>query len=93
VLNFWVTLFFALGIIMLCVTGPMMWWRRRPRGGGLSAPRGKLAIRQSWWVAPLLIVLGVFLPLFGASLLLVLLLDQFVLRRIPRLRSAFAVTD
>ena len=93
VLNFWVTLFFALGIIALCVTGPMMWWRRRPSGGGLSAPRGKLAIRQSWWVAPLLIALGLFLPLFGASLLLVLLLDQFVLRRVPRLRSTFAVTD
>jgi uncharacterized iron-regulated membrane protein len=40
----------------------------------------------------LLIALGAFLPLFGASLLIVLLLDQLLLRRISRLRSGFAVT-
>jgi uncharacterized iron-regulated membrane protein len=92
VLNFWISLIFCLGVIALCVTGPWMWWRRRPAGRGLSAPRGKLPIRQTWWVVLLLIALGVFLPLFGASLLIVLLLDQLLLRRITRLRSAFAVT-
>ncbi len=32
-----------------------------------------------------LVVLGVLLPFFGVSLLLVLALDQLVLRRVPRL--------
>jgi uncharacterized iron-regulated membrane protein len=92
VLNFWVSLAFCAGIITLCVTGPMMWWRRRPSGSGMSAPRGKLAIRQTWWVVLLLVALGVFLPVFGVSLIVVLLLDQLVLRRIPRLRNTFNVT-
>jgi uncharacterized iron-regulated membrane protein len=91
-LNFWVTLTFCLGVIVLCVTGPWMWWRRRPSGGGISAPRGKLPMRQTWWVVLLLIALGAFLPLFGASLVIVLLLDQLVLRRVQRLRSTFGVT-
>ena len=38
-----------------------------------------------------MIALGVFLPLFGASLLLVLLLDQLVLRRVPVLARWFSV--
>jgi uncharacterized iron-regulated membrane protein len=38
-----------------------------------------------------LVALGVFLPLFGASLALVLLLDRFVLRRVPRLSRWFDV--
>ena len=91
-LNFWVTFAFCIAIVVLCVTGPLMWWRRRPSGGGLSAPRGKLPLRQTWWMVLLLVALGLFLPLFGGSLVLVLLLDQVLLRRIARLRSAFAVT-
>jgi uncharacterized iron-regulated membrane protein len=90
--NFWGSLLFCLAVIALCVTGPMMWWRRRPTGGGLAAPRGRLPIRRTGWVAVLLVALGVFLPLFGASLVVVLVLDQ-VARRIPRLRRTFAVVD
>ncbi len=92
VLNFWASLLFCVGVIVLCSTGPLMWWRRRPTGGGLAAPRGKLPIRPTWWVVALLVALGLFLPLFGISLVIVLLLDQLVLRRIPRLRSTFNVT-
>lgn len=90
--SFWGTLAFCLGVITLCVTGPWMWWRRRPSGGGVGAPRGRLPIRSTWWVMVLLVALGLFLPLFGISLLLILLLDQVLLRRVERLRSAFSVT-
>ncbi len=34
-------------------------------------------------------VLGVFLPLFGLSLLVILALDQLLIRRVPALRSFF----
>ena len=37
-------------------------------------------------------MLGVLLPMFGASLLLVLLLDQLVLRRVPALGAYFDVS-
>ena len=39
-----------------------------------------------------LVALGVFLPLFGISLVVVLLLDRFVLRRVPALSALLRVT-
>jgi uncharacterized iron-regulated membrane protein len=36
-----------------------------------------------------MVALGLFLPLFGISLLAVLLLDQLVLRRVPALSRWF----
>lgn len=72
----------CLGILFLCVSGPLMWWRRRPRDAGrLGAPRGRLPIATTPALAVGLIVLGLLLPLFGISLLAVLLLDRLVLRR------------
>ncbi len=76
---------FCLAVIFLCVTGPLMWWRRRPRGGRLGAPRGRLPVGGTPVLAVGLVALGVFLPMFGISLLVVLLLDRFVLRRVPAL--------
>ena len=79
-------------VILLCVSGPLMWWRRRPRkSGSMAAPRGRMPLRSTPLLAVGLIILGIFLPLFGASLLIVLLLDQLVLRRIPRLETWFNV--
>lgn len=90
-LSFWGAALFCLAVLTLCVTGPVMWWRRR-HAGSLGAPRGRLPVRATWWLAGLLVVLGVLLPLFGITLLAVLLLDQLVLRRVPALRRAFDVT-
>jgi len=40
-------------IIFMCLSGPLMWWRRRPSGSAsLGAPRGRLPLRGS----PLLLV-------------------------------------
>ena len=73
--------------MFLCLSGPMMWWRRRPKGSGaLGAPRGKMPFKASPLVLVLAaVVLGVLLPLFGVSLLVALILDQLVLRRVPAL--------
>lgn len=89
-LNMWLTTAFCLAVVASCVTGPLMWWRRRPRGNGqLGAPRGGSALRTSPLLAAGILALAVFLPVFGASLLVVLLLDRFVLRRLPRTRRFF----
>ena len=80
----------CLAIIAMCVTGPLMWWRRRPRGTGrLGAPRGRMPLRSTPLLVVGLVALGVFLPLFGLSLVAVLLLDQLVLRRVPALAGWF----
>jgi uncharacterized iron-regulated membrane protein len=91
--SFWGAALMCAGVIALCVTGPLMWWRRRPRGAArLGAPRGRLPVRSTPALAVLLVALGLFLPLFGISLLAVLLLDQLVLRRIPALAAWFGVS-
>lgn len=72
-------------VILLSVSGAVMWWQRRP-AGRLGAPTLPDFIPQ--WKAPLAIVaiMGIILPLVGASLLTVLLLDYLVLSRVPALK-------
>lgn len=89
--NFWATIAFCLGVIFMCVTGPLMWWRRRPTGT-LGAPRGRMPLRATPLLVAAVLALAVLLPLFGISLLLILLLDQALLRRVGRLRTWFATT-
>src|SRR5690606_36840174 len=80
---------FCLGVIFMCVSGPLMWWKRRPTKGGVAAPKGRMPLRATPALAVAVVLLGVFLPLFGISVLLVLILDQLLLRRIPALAAAF----
>jgi len=88
--SFWGAALMCLAVTFMCITGPLMWWRRRPRGTGrLGAPRGRMPIRATPAFAVALVALGLFLPLFGVSLLVVLVLDQVVLRRVPALASWF----
>lgn len=85
---------FCLAILALCITGPLMWWKRRPAtSGSIGAPRGRMPIKSTWWLGTGLMFLGLFLPLFGVTLAAVLLLDQLVLRRVPALRTAFDSID
>ncbi len=85
-LSFWLSAAFCVGVLFLCVTGPVMWWRRR--NGGLSAPRGAMPIMRTPWLIAVLVVLGLALPLFGVTLVAVLLIDRFVVRRSERMSRA-----
>lgn len=88
--SFWGAALMCVAVIAACTTGPFMWWRRRPRGvQRLGAPRGRIPLRATPVLLVVLVALGIFLPLFGVSLLAVLLLDQLVLRRVPALASWF----
>jgi uncharacterized iron-regulated membrane protein len=91
--SFWGSALMCVAIIFMCLSGPLMWWRRRPRGGrALGAPRGRMPLRATPLLVVALVGLGVLLPMFGLSLLVVLLLDQLVLRRVPALSGWFATT-
>lgn len=81
-------LFTCLIVILLCVSGAIMWWQRRP-AKGIGAPTLPEHIPQ--WKAPMVIVavLGVVFPLVGFSLVTVLLLDFLLLSRIPFLKRVF----
>jgi uncharacterized iron-regulated membrane protein len=84
------TTLMCLAIIVSCVTGPLMWWRRRPaRSGSVGAPRGRLPLRTTPLLAAGVVALGILLPVFGISVLVVLLLDHLVVRRVPALAGWF----
>ena len=88
--SFWGALLMCLGVMFMCITGPLMWWRRRPSGSAsMAAPRGRLPLRGSPVLLVGLVALGVLLPVFGASVVVVLLLDRFVLRRVGALGDFF----
>ncbi|MBN2971757.1 PepSY domain-containing protein [Roseomonas aeriglobus] len=81
-LNQLLNLVTALGLILVSVSGVVMWWRRRPTGT-LGAPvvRDGPPLAKAFFA--LVIALGVTLPLFGASLLAVIGGDV-ALRRLRR---------
>jgi uncharacterized iron-regulated membrane protein len=69
-------LFTALGLLTLCVSAIVMWWRRRP-GGSLGIPAPRVAgFRIGWPLGATIVVLAVLLPVFGASLLILCLLPK-----------------
>ncbi len=70
-------LFTALGLLTLCTSAIVMWWRRRPDGRlGVPAPR-VTGFRIGPALGTLIAVLSVLLPVFGISLLLLMLAMRF----------------
>lgn len=78
----------ALGVILLSATGGIMWWRRRPKGR-LGTPPMPGDKRLALGVVTLIIVLGVFLPMAGLTLLAALTIELLIsaVRRLGGKRS------
>jgi uncharacterized iron-regulated membrane protein len=72
----------AMGLVMLCVSAVVLWWRRR-NVGVLGAPIPLSTPRYPVAVVVVIVALAVYLPEMAASLILVLLVEKFVLSRIP----------
>lgn len=72
----------ALGLVLLSVSGAMMWWKRRP-AGQLGAPP-PLRIKGSPAVMGMILLgFSLFLPLLGLSVVIVALVDLLLLRQWP----------
>jgi len=71
------------GLFTLSVSAIAMWWKRRPAGATLGAPKAQsVSPRLAYGVFAVIALIGVLLPLFGATLVGVLLLERLVLRRL-----------
>ncbi|CAA2142447.1 hypothetical protein HYPP_03470 [Hyphomicrobium sp. ghe19] len=71
----------ALFLIILSVSGIVMWWKRRPAGvlGApvpLNRPRGGAALFTT------VLLLAIYMPMFALTLVLVLVVEAFCLRRL-----------
>lgn len=58
-----------LGLVTLCVSSVVLWWRRRPEAM-LGAPASLAPLRHSWALVALVLGLALLMPLFGLSLAL-----------------------
>jgi len=77
----------CLAIILLAVSGGVMWWKRRPKGS-LGVPPMPQSKGTLYGLAAMLAVGGIIFPLVGASLLVMLLLDLAVQKLGQRRKTA-----
>lgn len=74
----------CIGVVVLAVSGVIMWWRRRPRGR-IGAPRTAQPTPPRALVA-ICIAAAILLPLLAVSMAVVLAFDRWLRPRLPALR-------
>ena len=84
-LNQVVNLAVLLGLVLLCVSSTVLWWRRRPESE-LGAPKALAPLRHSWALVALVLALALAMPMFGLSLALAVLAETVLGRAAPALR-------
>ncbi|MCP1771598.1 putative iron-regulated membrane protein [Neisseria perflava] len=81
---------FCLAVILICVSGWVMWWKRRPSAAvGLVPPAQKLNLPPFWAMALPLLAVAVVFPTAIMAILAVWLLDKLIISRIPALSHWF----
>ncbi|HUD27513.1 MAG TPA: PepSY domain-containing protein, partial [Novosphingobium sp.] len=75
-----------LGLVLLCLSSVVLWWRRRP-GATLGAPATLAPLRHSWALVALVLLLALAMPLFGLSLALAVAAEATTKRLSPALRQ------
>ncbi|MFD2328981.1 PepSY-associated TM helix domain-containing protein [Cohnella sp. GCM10020058] len=78
----------ALGLVLVSISSYFTWRKRKP--DGLGAPSRPKNRKVTVTVLALLFVCGAIMPLLGQSLIVVVLLDWLVIRRIKPLKQWFA---
>ena len=78
-------------ILILCVTGAVLWWLRRPSGAArLAAPPMPAEVPLVRGVVLVALALSLVFPLLGAALIAVLVLDLTLLSAAPGLKRALS---
>lgn len=84
--NVAVGVFTAVALILLMMSGFIMWRKRRPEGG-FGAPHLPSVPAHMSGVIVILLGLALLLPLLGASLILLWLIERLILSRLPRISA------
>lgn len=80
----------CLGLIMVAFTSYVMWKKRKP-AGKLGAPTKPKSRKATIGVLVIMLLCGAIMPLVGISIVVVLVLDLVILRRIKPLKAWFSV--
>lgn len=89
--NAWLNVLFCLAVVFLCVSGAVMWWRRRPAAAGRLVAPGVPAHAARWKGGmAVMLATALLFPLSGAVLAGALLLDGLVVSRWPALRRVLS---
>lgn len=80
-----VSLFTTVGLVMLSVSGLMMWWKRKPEAT-LGAPAAIRRVRFSAGLIAVMVALGLYFPMLGGSMIVVGLAERLFLRRLTSTR-------
>ena len=81
----------CLGVLVSCITAPIMYLKRRRRGS-LGIPRRPVGVTLPPWTRVGVIVICAIYPLLGASMILVWVIDRVLIRRVPALEAIFSHT-
>ena len=77
---------FCLSVILMAVSGIVMWVKRRPAGARLGAPPRPAEIPYAKGAVFLTLALSLAFPMLGLTLLAVIVLDAVILSTIPPLK-------
>ncbi|WP_083681471.1 PepSY domain-containing protein [Paenibacillus sp. FSL A5-0031] len=80
----------CMGLILVAISSYVMWRKRKPEGK-LGAPAKPKSRKITIGVLIIMLACGALMLLVGLSILVVLILDLFILRRIKSLRHWFSV--
>ncbi len=79
----------CMGLIVIAVSSYFMWRKRKPQGK-LGVPGKSIPRKIQVGVLLIMLLFGALMPLVGLSIVVILILDLLVIRRIRRLQSWFS---
>jgi len=80
----------CLGLIVIAVSSYIMWKKRKPKAK-LGAPTQPQNKKVTFAIFLMMLICGAIMPLVGLSILVVLILDVLIIRRIKPLRHWFSL--
>ncbi|MCY8230909.1 PepSY-associated TM helix domain-containing protein [Priestia endophytica] len=84
-MNQLIGLLVCLGIAGVVLSGFYLWLKRKPKSK-LGAPKAAENPKQMKILSFIIIIMGILFPLVGISIIVVLLFDFFVVKRVPQLK-------
>ena len=76
----------CIGIVVLAISAPVMWWKRRPKGS-FGLPPAAASRRAALSVMAVIAIAGTIYPLVGLSMLAALVVER--LYELARRRAAW----